>query len=141
MLNKIYRLIYVSQNTLHGPVEDMKREVDQILAVSRHNNARDGITGALLFNSSCFAQVLEGELDAVHGVFERIQMDPRHSETVVLACEPASREFGDWSMAYAGAVRNEEIAFSPLAEPAVHQASATRILDLLRGVVLRQGAQ
>ncbi|MCR0981017.1 BLUF domain-containing protein [Roseomonas populi] len=134
-----YRLIYVSRNALRGTPAEREEEVDRILEASRRNNTRDGITGALLFNESCFAQVLEGGSEAIHEVFERIQLDPRHSDTVVLAFEPAPREFGGWSMAYAGGAAESSTRYHQLALPGAAEIASGRILDLLRGVLLRQG--
>ena len=114
--------------------------MDQILAVSRRNNARDGITGALLFNECCFAQVLEGASNSVHEVFERIQLDRRHGDTVVLSFEPAPREFGEWSMAYAGAIGGDAARYHHLTMSGAAEAASGRVLDLLRGVLLREGA-
>ncbi len=96
---EIFRLAYVSRNL--GVADAAGLEA--ILAVSRRNNARDGVTGALLFSERCFAQVLEGPLAAVSQTFERIQLDERHGEVTVLLSERgAARRFGDWAMAYAG---------------------------------------
>ena len=51
------------------------RAIGQILAVSRRNNARAGITGALMYSGSAFAQVLEVPRLAVEAIFERIQRE------------------------------------------------------------------
>ena len=37
-----------------------------------------------MFNSGCFAQVLEGPHHAIQATFERIQCDERHSDVTVL---------------------------------------------------------
>jgi len=77
--------------------------VDDILAKSRRNNARSGITGALMFNAGCFAQVLEGPLASVEDAFERIQQDERHGEVSLLALDPiADRTFPNWAMGFVG---------------------------------------
>lgn len=61
------------------------------------------MTGALRFNSGCFAQVLEGPRSAVEEVFERIQQDERHGEVSLLECDPTqSRSFENWSMGFVG---------------------------------------
>ena len=136
----IFRLVYVSRNRLRGDPAAMEREVANILAVSRRNNVRAGVTGALLFSADCFAQTLEGRRDAVEAVFERIQCDPRHSNTVVLQLEPAAAVFADWSMAYGGRIEEERTRFDWLThgdEPAVREGAADAVMDLLRGVVLR----
>ena len=72
-----------------------------ILAASRRNNARVRVTGLLFFDGKRFLQALEGEEDAVDDTFARIQRDDRHQALVVLSNRViATREFGEWAMAY-----------------------------------------
>ena len=102
-MSDIYRLVYTSRNLLEGGEEEQKAAIAGLLAVSKRNNARVGVTGALLFNGGSFAQVLEGSRVAVEATFERIQRDPRHSDVAVLQCEPvATRGFPNWSMGFVG---------------------------------------
>ncbi len=102
-MSDLYRLIYTSRNLLPGDEDAQAATVAGILTLSKRNNARVGVTGALLFNAGSFAQVLEGSRLAVEATFERIQRDPRHSDVSVLQCEPvASRGFPNWSMAFVG---------------------------------------
>lgn len=136
MTNDIFRLAYISRND--GLTD--AAELDNLLACARRNNAAIGVTGALLFSRDCFAQVLEGPMVAVNQVFERIQMDDRHSEVIVLLAEQgASRRFPDWAMAYAGedAAAREQFStmgFEALRERAV---SGGEILAMLDGAVHR----
>jgi hypothetical protein len=103
MSDEIYRLVYYSRNLVTSEPDMHMAEVNDILVTSRANNARDGITGALMFNAGCFAQVLEGPLDAVEAAFERIQQDERHGEVSLLAMEPiAARSFPNWAMGFVG---------------------------------------
>ncbi len=132
----LHRLIYVSRNLLPGAPEETEREVLGILETSRRNNARAGITGALLFSADCFAQVLEGPLAAVGSLFERIQCDHRHTDTVVLSCEGVpNREFADWSMAYVGHARHGTERYATLTMPSPTGTGSQRVLDLLQRVV------
>lgn len=102
-MSNLYRLIYTSRSLLPGDEDAQTAAVEGILAVSKRNNARVGVTGALLFNAGAFAQALEGERLAVEATFERIQRDPRHSDVSVLQCEAvAARAFPNWSMAFVG---------------------------------------
>ena len=118
MSNELFRLVYCSRNKIIGQQADPSVEVENILAASRTNNARDGVTGALLYSDGCFAQALEGGLDAVQRTFERIQCDPRHGDVIVLQAGRATgRLFGAWSMALAEA-----------ADPAKASATLTRAL-------------
>ena len=102
-MSDIHRLVYTSRNLIPGTEDEQVAIVSQILETSQRNNAKVGVTGALLFNSGSFAQVLEGPRAAVEATFERIQRDPRHSDVSVLQCEPVeSRGFPTWSMAFIG---------------------------------------
>lgn len=104
MSDPIYRLVYYSRNAIVGDTDKLSAEISSILAKSQANNERVGVTGALMFNSGCFAQVLEGSRLAVEEVFERIQQDDRHGEVSLLAFEPSpSRAFENWSMGFVGA--------------------------------------
>ena len=135
----LHRLVYCSRNAIADAHADVAREVEQILAASRRNNPRDGITGALLYSEGCFAQVLEGPLAAVERTFERIQCDFRHADVIVLEVGPAeARMFGDWSMAYGGTLGPQAAARLGLArafsEPRSRAAEAivTGLHDLVR---------
>jgi len=88
-------------------------EVKEILAVSQRNNARDRVTGALIFNSRYFLQWLEGERADVTRVYNRIAADNRHTKAVILCYQDAvCRQFPNWSMGYMGeGVINRELLF------------------------------
>ncbi len=95
----LFRIVYCSRNVL-GQFADA--ELNQILQVSRRNNAAKQVTGALLYDDGIFAQTLEGPFDAVQEIFERIQADPRHDDVIVLQADTVSaRCFGGWAMAHA----------------------------------------
>ena len=75
--------------------------LDEILAASRRNNQRCGVTGLLVSGGKRFLQVLEGPDQAVLATYARIQNDPRHFAFVLLATKPIEeRAFGEWSMAF-----------------------------------------
>ncbi|MBB3950113.1 BLUF domain-containing protein [Aureimonas jatrophae] len=100
----LHRLVYYSRNHVGRSDADLDREISDILAKSQENNRRDGITGALLFNTGCFAQVLEGPLSAVEAAFERIQQDERHGDVSLLALDRIeARSFPNWAMGFVGA--------------------------------------
>lgn len=92
------QIVYIS--TARGAVG---HERANILAASRRNNARNGITGLLFDDGVRFLQVLEGDAEKVDATFQRIKADPRHRAVVVLSRRPIdAREFGDWAMASLG---------------------------------------
>lgn len=142
MVAPVYKILYCSRNCIGGSREQQAVEIRKILASARSNNAPKGITGALLFNGSCFAQVLEGPLSAIEAVFEIIQRDPRHDDVTVLESGlAAGRDFPDWSMAFAGSAEESSGAFAEfrfenaLASPS---DSAAEVQQLLRSLVVQE---
>jgi hypothetical protein len=106
----LLRLAYVSKSLLAGDPREREHIAD-ILLSSRRNNEEAKVTGALLATDRCFAQVLEGEQDAVEQTYGRITRDPRHQDIVLLLTEPiATRQFPEWSMAYIGPSQSAEEA-------------------------------
>jgi len=96
----LYQLAYISRS--QSPLD--QATLSDILDVSRRNNARDGITGVLMYHDELFFQVLEGprpEVDKCY--FDRICHDPRHTSLSLTWCDFAeSRAFSGWEMGYAG---------------------------------------
>jgi Sensors of blue-light using FAD len=90
----IYQLIYSSR-----PFGFDEAMLNGILVKARRNNARDGITGALVCRHDLFLQLLEGNREAVEGVFARIRDDDRHADvTQHYGGVSAERMFPDWAM-------------------------------------------
>jgi hypothetical protein len=113
MAADLYRLVYHSRNLISGIPNQIAAEVNKILEASRRNNSRVAVTGALIFNASMFAQVLEGARNDIEATFERIQRDVRHGDVEVLAFEETqSRGFPSWSMAFVGHSRENENLFA-----------------------------
>lgn len=97
----LFRLVYRSRSALRGDAEEVHRQVDQILTVSRHRNEEAGITGALMFTGLYFVQALEGPAAAVEATFDRICCDLRHTGIEVVECGTVlDAAFGDWSMSH-----------------------------------------
>lgn len=138
-MKQIYRILYCSLNALRGSADQQLVELEKILVSARERNADNEITGALLFNSGYFAQVLEGPVLAVEQTFERIQRDRRHAEISVLESGfVPDRDFPTWSMAYAISNRIAEPAFKALNLPeALHNptVAGAAIGALLRSLV------
>lgn len=75
-------------------------DLAKILRVSRVNNEKNGISGALFFSQKYFFQCLEGERSAVNETFSRICKSPDHDDVVVVECrEITHRKFASWAMA------------------------------------------
>jgi hypothetical protein len=93
------RLIYYSEKIPTMSAHELSEAVDEILRVSRKNNARDQVTGALIEGDHHFLQVLEGRRPHVSDAFLRIAKDDRHkSIRFVDFSEIQSRQFEKWNM-------------------------------------------
>ena len=89
------QLVYRSRATQKMSEPD----IDKIVADSEPFNQANDVTGLLLFDGEFFFQVLEGECDVIHGLFEHIKTDPRHTNIVkVLDSACAKRDFGKWNL-------------------------------------------
>ena len=76
-------------------------ELDGLLRIARKNNAKEDITGMLLYSEGSFFQVLEGEEEKIKHLFKTINKDKRHhSITIVIQESIAERSFADWTMGY-----------------------------------------
>src|ERR1700760_582183 len=94
-MNTLTRCVYSSLSNKTFRTQD----VPALLATSRANNVRWGITGILLLVDRYFFQVLEGEREDVDDTFRLIRSDPRHSNVTEIIREPiAARSFGEWTM-------------------------------------------
>ena len=97
-MRKLIHLIYCSTSTR---IVDRK-ELEQLLTVARNHNARNGITGMLLYAKGNFFQVLEGEESTVDALFDIIIRDSRHTNVTKIIREPITkRSFGEWTMGLA----------------------------------------
>jgi hypothetical protein len=90
-------LVYASAATTHFGSKDL----EQLLASARNNNTSLDVSGILLFQDGTFFQVLEGYREDVEPLYEKIGLDPRHDNVLLLANnEIEERNFGDWSMGF-----------------------------------------
>ncbi len=125
------RLLYCSRADI-GEAEFAVRALRQILDASRRNNARDGVTGALMFSAGGFAQILEGPNEAVARIFERVRQDTRHHDVAVVFEAPTTgRLFKEWSMGFTanGAVVEAEFTATRAAVEALAPATFRRCYD------------
>jgi hypothetical protein len=138
----LYRLVYVSRNRIPGTPAEVLSEVEAILATSQRTNAALNITGALIFNSGIFAQVLEGARQDIEPLIERILCDRRHGEPQVLMFDQVDeRAFPDWSMGFIGRSREDENLFAHVGLASGFEESrltGDRIFDLMRTIALEE---
>lgn len=94
---QVQHLLYRSQSTR------LQREADLVALTEQAQrwNADHQISGVLCYcNDGHFVQLLEGEADQVHRLFEKIQQDKRHYNVQLMEDAPTlKRWFADWSMA------------------------------------------
>lgn len=89
-------LIYRSQLAGSVSPERLKALVER----ASIKNAEAEVTGILLYDGQHFFQVLEGSVDNVHTVFQRISQDERHFNLIELMRDYApARRFGHAGMA------------------------------------------
>ncbi len=137
----IHRLVYYSKNRLaDGPLTAWT--IRDILSASRTNNARVGVTGALMFNAGCFAQVLEGPQQAVEETFERIQQDERHGDVSLLDFGPVEGcAFKTWSMGFVGSSDAGRARFAGIAGESgfnPNRFTGDRLFETLHRLALKE---
>jgi len=97
----MHSLIYISRSLLTPA--NRAREIERILEAAHRRNRALGVTGALLFTGKNFAQVIEGDPDAVRRLMQSIRADPRHEDVrTVGEASCRRRTFFGWTMAYVG---------------------------------------
>jgi hypothetical protein len=141
-MGRLCRIVYCSRSRLSGSRAEIELGIRKILAAARQRNRAARLTGALTFTDSCFAQVLEGDLDDLAPVFTSIRRDPRHTDLKILEqVSPNSRLFPTWSMAFVD-TSDDGDGHHPLAhfsfETALTNGAAPeveRVLNALRRVV------
>lgn len=83
---------------------DYLQELGPLVEDSRTRNTKLGITGALIFTGTYFAQYVEGPPDHIAAVRASVERDPRHTEIRTARAEPCDeRRFDAWALAYANA--------------------------------------
>lgn len=94
-------LLYISDSSIEP--SNAQGEVERILATAHAFNPSVGVTGALVFTGTHFAQIIEGEETALTQLIASIASDQRHTRVQIVTQEPlVARRFPDWSMAYNG---------------------------------------
>ena len=77
------------------------QDIEELLFQIREKNKRLAITGILLLIQGKFVQYIEGQASEIDKVYEKIKVDNRHNELVLLdSGDLDKRQFKDWSMAY-----------------------------------------
>lgn len=107
-------------------------QLTHLLARARHRNAQEAVTGVLLYAQGSFIQYLEGPVPSVERVYQRILEDPLHHGITEVFREPiATREFFEWSMAFAPTKASGLCARFPMSDALVSRICASE--DSLSG--------
>ena len=91
---ELKHLIYYS-----CPIGFDANSLASILNISRNNNKKNNITGALIYRSDIYLQYLEGPIASVDETFQKIKNDERHKELFALKESVTKRRlFAAWAM-------------------------------------------
>lgn len=93
----LYELMYFSSADQNLSEENIIKILDK----ARIFNAKNNITGCLVYYKNEFVQILEGEDKIVEELYSRILNDKRHTNTTLLTkSHIKERIFDNWSMAF-----------------------------------------
>ncbi len=106
------RLVYISRLVS----DNSERDLQEIERVSQRNNARDGITGVLLFVRGYFFQLIEGPDEAIDRLYGKLLQDTRHTDIILLQTElnVETRLFPNWTMEVFNLEQRQEDFIFPL---------------------------
>jgi hypothetical protein len=100
-------LVYRSRSV--APQTDI--DLFYLLGQARERNARNGLSGLLLYDRGWFFQWIEGPTEPLGLTWNRIRRDTRHRDLTVLADQQIPvRLFPDWHMRFAHRDRQHEAA-------------------------------
>jgi hypothetical protein len=93
---QVHALVYASR----AVAGIRNADLEQILVDASVHNRMHSVTGALLYDGFRFFQYIEGPLEGLDAVFERIKLSCKHADIDVLFNgSVAERHFWNWSMA------------------------------------------
>ena len=129
----VHRLLYSSEAALEGTELQVKQQVAAIVHQSQARNEAGGLTGALLFASNMFVQVLEGPIAPLEAAFERICCDLRHRQLRLFELVASEeRVFAAWSMTELGLDRSMRSLDTTIQELRALNAEASSVTDVVR---------
>lgn len=90
-------IVYTSE--LASDEDDVNKLLADVVAKSKINNPRRGISGLLFYHNGRFLQIIEGEHDALEQLMSILQQDSRHKDIVRIIDEDIyQRSFAQWNM-------------------------------------------
>lgn len=95
MQEELQSLTYISR-AADGLTDD---DVFNIYKTAMEYNSLDGVTGLLIFDGTCFMQIIEGSQTALDALLLRMSRDARHQALDIIDKRAITvRSFADWSM-------------------------------------------
>ena len=95
------QIVYLSHLTSEMIDSGDQGHIDEILERAYQYNAKNNLTGILLYKGGVFLQWLEGEKEDVEKLYGKICLDLRHERITLLIKQDAEeRIFEHWSMLY-----------------------------------------
>ena len=68
-------ICYISDSRINNSLTDF----NNLTLTAKSNNAKNNITGILVYKNNNFLQVFEGQSNTVDDIFSKIRVDDRHS--------------------------------------------------------------
>lgn len=119
-----------------------EEEITKILQSCQKNNAQLDVTGVLLFSKTQFVQYLEGEYKTIIGLYDKIKVDSRHKNAVLISSSQITeRVFPSWQMGekrfdektidvISGVSASEKAIFTSILDGKTQEG--TKALDLIK---------
>lgn len=112
-------------------------ELERLVARARERNLERGITGALVFSGTRFAQYLEGPELMLNSLLQEICRDPRHHQFTSLDEGPCSeRRCKEWNLAYSGPSLYVDRHIKALVSTVENDPARRRGIDQLMQLIL-----
>lgn len=106
-----------------------RADIAAMVGNAQANNARDALTGALIYNGQNFMQLLEGPVARVEACLARIRADLRHNGMIEIRRRLVeARDFAEFSMLYRPLFRDHDADLSRLAARGALDAQDERLM-------------
>jgi Sensors of blue-light using FAD len=129
----LFQIVYVSSAVVLMSLDG----VTSLLAWSRRENTRIGVTGLLLYHDGNFMQLLEGPEPVVRGLYARIEKDLRHRGCqTLLQTRIKERTFPQWSMGFRN-LSSPEVRAMPGYSEFLNRCAPGEMLPLDSNLALR----
>lgn len=135
----IVQLVYCSRIVDPRDANRLEQDIDDIVRHAQVANAGSGITGALLTDRTSFAEVIEGPIASIEGMYSRIVDDKRHHGVELLQYVVTHvRLLPLWSLAFVEGGRIPGIGrIDGRSTPSDRRRACASVLAALQPLLLR----